>query len=86
AGVVQYAGKAVAPPGEAPAAAAALAGLLGRAGRPPGVGDTQARFRELVAAVPAYAGLTDAGLTSRQASVYPPEGRLHYGQEGFAGH
>jgi len=86
AGVVQYAGKAVAPPGEARAAAAVLGGLLGQAGRYPGGSTVQARFDELAAAVPAYAGLTIAGLASRQASVYPPEGRLPYGQEGFAGH
>jgi NADH-quinone oxidoreductase subunit G len=86
AGVVQYAGQAVQPPGEARAAAAVLAGLLDGSARRPGAAGHQARFRELVTAVPAYAGLTAEGLVSRQACVYPPEGRLPYGQEGFAGH
>jgi hypothetical protein len=35
--------------------------------------------------VPAYAGLAYACLPSRDADVYPPEGRTSYGQEGFAG-
>jgi hypothetical protein len=63
-----------------------LAGLLDGSARRPGAAGHQARFRELVTAVPAYAGLTAEGLVSRQACVYPPEGRLPYGQEGFAGH
>ncbi len=42
-------------------------------------------FREIAMSVPAFRGLSYAGLESRAATVYPPEGRMHYGQEGFAG-
>ncbi|MGH2387117.1 MAG: molybdopterin-dependent oxidoreductase, partial [Chloroflexota bacterium] len=86
AGVVQWAGRAVAPPGEARPAAVVSASLLALSGRAPGSATPAERFRELTAAVPAYTGLVYDDLASRQASVYPPEGRLPYGQEGFAGH
>lgn len=85
AGVVQAVGRAFNPPGAARGAATALSGLLRAAGRFTGDDAPSALFQELVAAVPAYAGLSHAGLASRQASVYPPEGRMPYGQEGFAG-
>jgi NADH-quinone oxidoreductase subunit G len=85
AGAVQGAGRAMAPPGEARPAAAVAASLLAQAVRAPALDTPADRFRELTAAVPAYAGLAYEDLASRQASVYPPEGRLPYGQEGFAG-
>ncbi len=86
AGVVQQVGRALLPPGEARSAAAVATSLLALAGRSPGPGGAADRFRELTAAVPAYAGLTYESLSSRQATVYPPEGRMPYGHEGFAGH
>jgi NADH-quinone oxidoreductase subunit G len=86
AGVIQQAGKALAPPGEARPAREVLAALLARAGRYAGAGTPVEAFRELAAAVPAYAALSYQSLASRTAGVYPPEGRLPYGQEGFAGH
>ena len=86
AGVVQQVGKALAPPGEARPAREVLAALLAAAGRYAGSPAPAEAFRELAAAVPAYAELSYQRLASRAAGVYPPEGRLPYGQEGFAGH
>jgi NADH-quinone oxidoreductase subunit G len=85
AGIVQRAGRALAPPGESRPAAAIMAALLGKAGRYAGADGPATGFHELVAMVPAYAGLSYESLASRVASVYPPEGRMPYGQEGFAG-
>jgi formate dehydrogenase major subunit len=85
AGVVQQAGRAVAPPGTARPAAQVLSDLLARTGRARAVTTPAALFAELIAAVPAYTGLAYACLARREADVYPPEGRLPYGQEGFAG-
>lgn len=86
AGVVQQVGKALAPPGAARSAVAVLGDLLAVAGRHQASVAVAALFRELSAAVPAYAELAYGSLISRDADVYPPEGRMAYGQEGFAGH
>jgi NADH-quinone oxidoreductase subunit G len=85
AGQVQQVDRAVAPPGAARPAGDVLAELLTRAGFGPQPVSPMERFGALVTEVPAYAGLSYASLTSRQATVYPPEGRMPYGQEGFAG-
>ncbi len=86
AGVVQQVGRALAPPGEARPAREVLATLLALAGRSAGAPGPAEAFREVAATVPAYADLSYQRLASRAAGVYPPEGRLPYGQEGFAGH
>ncbi len=84
-GAVQFTGQALRAPGAARSAVAILADLLERVTlrRP----DTSPKtlFVELAQAVPAYQGLSFATLSSRSAIAYPPEGRMHYGQEGFAG-
>ncbi len=86
AGVVQLVGQALAPPGAARSAVQVLGDLLARAGRARASTAPGALFAELVATVPTYAGLAYESLVSRAADVYPPEGRMAYGQEGFAGH
>jgi NADH-quinone oxidoreductase subunit G len=86
AGEVQAVDGALRPPGRARSATAVLTGLLRATGRLTGDPSAAVLFRELTAVVPSYAGLEYYALTSRQASVYPPEGRKPYGQEGFAGH
>ena len=85
AGVVQHASKALAAPGAARSAVQVLGDLLAVAGRRQTSVAAAALFGELSAAVPAYAGLAYDRLASRDADVYPPEGRMPYGQEGFAG-
>ncbi len=84
-GVTQHAGKAVSPQ-EAVRPATDVLGDLWQcataARRPTG---SEHLFREIAASVPAFRGLSYAALDSRAATTYPPEGRMHYGQEGFAG-
>jgi NADH-quinone oxidoreductase subunit G len=84
-GRVQQFNRALQPPGQARPASDVLVGLLDRAGWLRGASSPGDLFAKLASEVPAYTGLSYAGLSSRQATVYPPEGRMSYGQEGFAG-
>jgi len=85
AGIVQQVNRAVSAPGLARPAVEVLSGLLQRsAGLARSLAPAEV-FSDVVTEVPAYAGLPYDGLPSRSATVYPPEGRMSYGQEGFAG-
>ncbi len=73
------------PPGEVRPAWRALLDLLASVPAARRYGSAQEIFDRGVAAMPAFDGLRFDTLVSRHATVYPPEGRTSYGQEGFAG-
>lgn len=85
AGTTQYVGRAQDPPGEARPAWRALLDLLGDMPTARPYRSAEEVFDRGVAATAGFHGLQFTTLTSREATVYPPEGRTPYGQEGFAG-
>ncbi len=84
-GVTQYAGRAVSSQGATRPAADVLGDFWQYATSTRRQTGSEHVFHEIAASVPAFRGLSYAMLESRTATVYPPEGRMHYGQEGFAG-
>ncbi len=84
-GTVQHSAKATEPPGAAREATAVLADLLHTFTNHRPSTAPEVLFAELEHTVAAYRGLDYQHLPSRLASVYPPEGRMHYGEEGFSG-
>ncbi|MDA8345177.1 MAG: 2Fe-2S iron-sulfur cluster-binding protein [Thermaerobacter sp.] len=85
AGTVQVVERAIIPPGMSRPATAVLADLVEHQVYRRPDADAERLFAELARTVPAYQGMDYAMLDSRTATTYPPEGRMHYGQEGFAG-
>ncbi len=84
AGTVQHGACALNPPGEARAALAVLTELWAALGGPRYGGPADVFQRGLMQCA-AFEGLDYGTLASRAATAYPPEGRMPYGQEGFAG-
>ncbi len=85
AGVAQHCAAAVVPPGGARPAVEVLADLLAAVGQLGAARTPERIFEEIAAEVPAYRDQAYATLVSRMADAYPPEGRMPYGREGFAG-
>jgi len=85
AGITQLTEAALTPPGEARPAWKALRDLLPVGSLSPRLATVEQIFDRGVAVISAFEGLHYATLASREATVYPPEGRKSYGQEGFAG-
>ncbi len=84
-GLTQHAGKAVPSRGAVRPAVEVLGDLWHCATAARRQTMPEEIFREIADSVPVFRDLSYASLESRSATAYPPEGRMHYGQEGFAG-
>ncbi len=85
AGMVQAMELAVPAPGDAWPGWRIIGHLLNKTSNAPRYGSAAAVFEAAAHTVAMLKGLTHSQLQSQQATVYPPEGRMRYGQEGFAG-
>lgn len=85
ANITQHVEAAITPPGLARPAWQVLLDMLPETALGPRFTSVRDVFDRGVGSVTAFEGLQYAALASRKATVYPPEGRVSYGQEGFAG-
>jgi predicted molibdopterin-dependent oxidoreductase YjgC len=85
AGAVQHLARAVPPPGHARPAWQVLRDLLPQTAVERQYASVEEVFDRGVSTRVPFQGLRYDMLLSRQATAYPPEGRMAYGQEGFAG-